>query len=262
MPHLENILRPITIVGNGRSGTSLISQIFKLHPECVYKGETVNLIHSVWKSMECSLGPKQQPEIPELIRQQFLQLFPSTERYWMHKPIGVPFVRNMFPDEDEFLSWFWRILDQVFPQATYFTVLRHPLDVVLSSSRWWNIPFHQVMESNRIVAKLLIHPDSKVKHAINYHQLIEDPEPHVKKLFRYLNVPFVRRTLEAFDAVHVANPGAEESDSSLEQRKQSSFSHADKWTEIPKHLLTEKYRTAIEACWNHFDCDFSGWPNY
>lgn len=261
MPNKDNVISPFTIIGNGRSGTSLVSTVLRAHSQCSFAGETVNLIHSVWKSLESSLGQKQQEKIPEVIRQQFMMLFPNQSKHWMHKPIGIPIIWNLFPCEEDFYVWFWDVLEAVFPNAKYFTVLRHPLDVVTSSSKWWGYPHRTVIESNRKVANLITHPRSKVEYAVNYHLMVEDPENEVRKLFDYLGLEVEPKCLEQFDVGHVMNSQEATKQPSLETRKQSGFSHRDAWKQIDPSCIGDSYRNAVDACWSKFGHDFGGWPN-
>ena len=264
MPNDRNILSPITIIGNGRSGTSLVSKIFSAHPDCFFAGETVNLIHSVWRSLESSLPRNRLSAIPEVIQRQFLHLFPSRQRYWMHKPIGIPIVARMFASDQEFYEWFWDVLDATFPQAQYFTVLRHPLDVLVSSDQWWDYGLPSIVESNRRVAELITHPRSKVGFALNYHELVADPEPHVRALFEFLNVQFHPSCLKPFEVGHVMNQrgvfaekGQESVD--LRARRETGFSHRDAWLKLDRSLLSREYQEAVDACWEKYGYDFGGW---
>ena len=268
MPNEANINRPFTIIGNGRSGTSVLSKAFSAHPDCLFAGETVNLIHSVWKSLESSLPPKKLAQIPEAIRRQFLFLFPSPKKYWMHKPIGVPIVVRFWEDEEEFFDWFWEVLDQVFPQAKFFTVLRHPLDVISSSHLWWGRSYESVIESNRRIARIITHPRSKVHYGVNYHELIAQPRQQLQSLFRYLDFPFHEACLGAFEVGHVVSTGPDQGNAGkptqgsepFRERREQGFSHKEAWRELKPELLTRDYRDAVEKCWAKFGHDFGPWP--
>ena len=206
MPTQKNVKRPFTLIGNGRSGTSLVSKLFNAHPDCFFAGETVNLIHGVWRSLECSLPANRHGDIPETLRKQFLHLFPSKKRYWMQKPIGIPIIAGTFPEEEQFYEWYWSVVTETFPEARFFTVLRHPLDVLISSDQWWDYGMPAIVESNRKIAKLLTHPDSPVEIAVNYHELIQSPQLEVTRLFSLMEMPEHERCMTVFDHGHVLNP--------------------------------------------------------
>lgn len=255
MPNNANITAPITIVGNGRSGTSLVSQIFNAHPECHYVGETVNLIHAVSHAMTCSLPEARWKDIPETIRDSFLRLFPASVTRWMHKPIGVPITVNFYRDrEDEFLEWFWQVLDDVFPSATYLTVLRHPLDILCSSHDWWGRSYAAVANSNRLVAKLITHPRSKVDFAVHFEGLVSSPESSVRALLDHVEMPFKPACLQPFKRQH-----ASKRDRSAASGGRG-LSHEARWAEIDRAVLTDDFRSSVESCWSKFGLEFGGWP--
>jgi hypothetical protein len=233
------------------------------HPDCFFAGETVNLIHSVWRSLESSLPVKRHTAIPETIRRQFLHLFPSQHKYWMQKPIGIPIVARSFADDSEFGEWYWNVLDETFPDASFFTVLRHPLDVLISSNQWWDYGLPAIIESNRRIAKLLTHPHSKVKLAINYHELIQTPESQIDRLFSGINLPTHPKCLEVFDTGHVLNQQnktpSEPEPSTVRERRRQGFTHRHRWCEIDRNLMTTEYREAVEECWEKYGYSFGSW---
>lgn len=254
MPNTANITAPITIVGNGRSGTSLISQIFHAHPNCHYVGETVNLIHSVSHAMTCSLPESRWPDVPDAIRGHFLQFFPSPASRWMHKPIGVPVTINFYRDrEDEFLDWFWQVLEDVFPDACYLTVLRHPLDILHSSHEWWGRSYAAIANSNRLVAKLITHPRSKVDYAVHFEEFVASPESSVRSLLDHAELPFHGDCLQPFERQH-----ASKRDHGPNAAARGS-SHQQNWQKIDQSVLTDDYRSSVEACWSKFGLEFGGW---
>lgn len=263
MPAPKNITRPITLIGNGRSGTSLVSKVLSAHPDCYFAGETVNLIHGVWRSLECSLPANRHSAIPETIQRQFLHLFPSKHRHWMQKPIGIPIIARTFGDESEFYDWYWEVLEQTFPDARFFTVLRHPLDVLISSDEWWDYGLPAIIESNRKIAKLLTHPRSKVEFAVNYHELISNPREQVTRLFEAISISPHTKCFEVFDTGHVLNhPNQAEPaphSTFVQKRRQQGFSHQEKWTTIDRTLLTSDYREAIDGCWEKYGYRFGSW---
>ena len=268
MPTQKNIKRPFTLIGNGRSGTSLVSKLFNAHPDCFFAGETVNLIHGVWRSLECSLPASRHGDIPETLRKQFLHLFPSKQRYWMQKPIGIPIIAGTFPEEEQFYEWYWSVVTETFPEARFFTVLRHPLDVLISSDQWWDYGMPAIVESNRKIAKLLTHPDSPVEIAVNYHELIRSPQLEVTRLFSLMEMPEHERCMTVFDHGHVLNPETSElavatpagqSPAVVAERRRHGFSHRDRWKEIDRKVLTEAYRDAVEQCWEKYGFSFGAW---
>lgn len=260
MPNWRNIYGPITLVGNGRSGTSLVSQLFMNHPDGTYVGETSNLIHSVYYSMASSLPVGRKKDIPDIIRGNFSTLYPSSEQFWFHKPIGVPLVSNFYKNKEaDFYDWYWTVFDLIFPQATYFTVLRHPLDVIASSREWWGRSYGGIMKSHQLMAELIAHPRSKVKYAVNFDDLIKNPEAKSKELFNYLNIPFHPNCLKAFERGHVMTKDHKHNEAVMKKKKEKAFKRIEQWNKIPPVLLTDEFKGSINKCFTKFNLEKPNW---
>jgi len=252
MPNWSNILCPISLIGNGRSGTSLVSQVFSAHPDITYIGETVNLIQSTYYSIASGLPKRKKERIPELIRNIFTHLYPTKEKYWFHKPIGAPIIHSNFKDIDQFCEWYWKVFDRVFPHASCFTVLRHPYDVIVSSVDWWGRPEKSIIKSNYIVAKIISHPSSRVKYAVHYEELLKKPEENVRGLFNYLGIDYHPDTLKAFDKNWSVKGHQNGSDLS-ENVKKKYNSKKEKWDTINQDNLTQEFIEATNKVWEKFD---------
>lgn len=252
MPNWTNILSPITLIGNGRSGTSLLSQVFKAHPDCTYIGETVNLIQSTYYSIASSLPQSKKGDIPEVIRSMFMHLYPSKEKYWFHKPIGAPIVHSNFKTVDDFCDWYWNVFDLIYPHAPCFTVLRQPYDVIISSVDWWGRPQKSLINSHYIVAKIINHPKSRVNYGVEYTTLMADPEGEVRKLFNYIGIPFKPATLDAFKknwSVKGHDNGSEVADKVVKNKN----TKIERWGEVDQNLITDEFMDVTNQVWRKFD---------
>lgn len=243
MPTKENITSPITLIGNGRSGTSLVSKAFNRHPNCRFHGETVNLIHSVWHALDSSLPPPLKERMPLAIRRQFMHLFHSQTDFWMHKPIGIPTVSHFMKDEEEFIEWYWHVITSVFPDATYFTVVRHPLDVLVSSFDWWGRAYAGSANSNRLMAKIVMHPSSPITFGVTYEDLIADPETHIRRVITMSGLPWDDECLKPIQSLH---------STSRTEIDPAKFHRTDQWADIPPEVVTPEYREAVGSYWEHY----------
>lgn len=238
MPNAQNVRSPITLLGNGRSGTSLLSQAFAAHPDCSFHGETTNLIHTVSWAQSANLSPRSQAEIPRVIRSQFEQFFPSSEARWMHKPIGSPMCSGSFADKDEYLNWYWQVFDDIFPESKTFTIVRHPLDVLISSNRWWGRNFGQIAKSMKLTAQLALHPHASIGYSLCYENLVANPESELEALFAFVELPWNETCLQAFDTRHEASPVNDEID------------NKNMWDAIPRSVLDDEFYATVGAHWS------------
>jgi hypothetical protein len=216
MPNRHNIDSPITLVGFGRSGSSLLSNVFDRHPDVRFVGETTNLIFGSWYAVEYSTGnipalEERRRFVPEderaarVVRETFLTCFPDNRRYWFHKPIGVPTTVIARFDETHWsdaAEWFWKVMRTSFPKGTFFTLLRNPCDIVLSGKAYWGYDEATMWWASGYMAYLLTHPASPIDYAISYENLARNREEEVHKLFTYLDIPFHSEILGAFSEMH------------------------------------------------------------
>ncbi len=222
MPNNTNVKRPITLIGNGRSGTSLVSNIIGSHPDCVYVGETANLIHSVYKSMVSSLPQSRYDEVPEVVRDNFIKLYPSAQKEWFHKPIGIPIVKSFWKNDDQFIEWYWKVIDRIFPGAIYFSVLRNPIDVIESSHKWWDRPYKSIIKSNHLLYKILTHEDSRVSFAFRYEDIINPDlsKDIVTDLLERIGLDYNEKSLSALGTKYVARGKNQRSDTYIDEIKE------------------------------------------
>lgn len=217
MPNPSNVASPVVLVAYGRSGTSLLSNVFKRHSQVEFVGETAELILGTWQAVENVKGLVRTPvedgrhvSFDELaarsVRSVFLESFPASKTHWMHKPIGVPqtLIRRGVDDSGmPDAAWYWKVLTQSFPDATFLTILRDPFDVTFSAKQYWGYEESGIWWSLACMAHLLLHEDCPVKFAVRYEELAADRERVTREVFAYCGIPFEERVLTAFDVAHV-----------------------------------------------------------
>src|ERR1700742_4840592 len=137
MPNNANIRSPITLFGNGRSGTSVLYRAFSQHPDVEGCGESANLTFTTWRALEQISGLTRYGKIADkdygadagdLVRQAYLAILPTETREWAHKPIGLPRIHRDFPgvepDSEDFVAWYWTVFDRSFPESRNLALLR------------------------------------------------------------------------------------------------------------------------------------------
>lgn len=214
MPNAENVDAPVTLVGPGRSGTTLVTRIFRKHSQFSAMGESANLVYGSFHQLTRQLrntgpipGDRSIDEAArDAVRAMLCSAYPSEQPRWFQKPIHVPTVHRDFDDPEAFDAWYWRTTDLVFPRGRFLTVVRDPADVAASSMVRWGGSEEKIFSRIRSTLRLLLHPDSRLGLALPFEWLRTDPEGAARALLDFAGAPFEERTLAAFDRQHAANP--------------------------------------------------------
>lgn len=213
MPNAQNITRPITLVGTGRSGTTLLTNVFRSHPDFESLGETANIIYPSFYHAEKNL-PFCAPYITKdnaaemavlSVRSSLQALFQSEKVHWFHKPIMLPRVTGFFSSHENFAEWYWNTSKLLFPDSYIICVLRKPADVIHSYMKRWNQSQELATRNYIDTYKLLVSEHATVSDAILFEDLTQDSEKTVKQLFSNIGVSESERSLEAFDTIHAPN---------------------------------------------------------
>lgn len=274
MPNIHNISAPVTLIANGRSGTSLIQSIFKNHPAFDICGENAALIFGVWHSTERleglvrpdnSLGPGADFKLRcgKAVRAATLETFRRPgKKHWMQKPIGVPWVwwalDRQGMTEAERIEWYWQVLKYSFPEGENITVLRHPYDVVLSAEKYWKITFRQAWSSIVKMARILGHPSARISHAVSYDMLVQEPLAETERLFEAINRPFSTKTLLAFEKLWVPDMDTRQTEmKATHPRKLAQFSRQSDWGQLRNESFTQEERDVICAMWQRYGVELT-----
>lgn len=214
MPSVSNMRAPVSLVGCGRSGTTLMTNVFRRHPDFQALGETANVVFHTYRILQRHLRFT-SPELGrdggekaaiEAIYAMLLRLYPSTRSLWFHKPIMIPQVAQQFREFDDFIEWYWSAFEELFPDARVFSVLREPRAVVESyMSRWKQSPTVAMRNQARTL-RMLTHPRSKVLGILHFSDLASRPEASLHALFDRIGVPFHDDCMGAFASQHAPNP--------------------------------------------------------
>lgn len=210
MPNERNIAGPITSIGMGRSGTTLLQACFQAHPEVQALNETAGLIFGLAAGAhECPLPSKQhfQDEAEfagHVIRNTFIATEPSHKPVWYHKPIGLPKLINWgwqdgrrtasgFPVE-----WYWKVLQAAFPHSIYVVCLRNPWDVVLSYERFTGWAQVDVWRDIADLYEAIEIGSEKLQHVFFFDDLIEEPEKALRDVCDSVGARFISDMLSGF----------------------------------------------------------------
>ena len=191
----------IFIGGLHRSGTSLLHEILRSHPEIsgitgtsVHRDEGQHL-QTVYKPAKAFGGMARfgfnkasfMDENHELATSENAQkLMLEWGSYWdMSKPALVEksppnLVRSRF-------------LQKLFPNAKFIVILRHPVAVALAAKKWSRMPLPLIIEHNLRCYERLQQdlPHLEQAYVLRYEDFVLTPQENIQKLFAWLEVePF------------------------------------------------------------------------
>ena len=215
MPSTANVTAPVSLHGCGRSGTTLMTEIFRNHPDFQSIGETSNLIYTASKTIQQSLpfcaadmtAENASTHSTKGVRALLTTLFPSDRPRWFHKPIMLPISQWRFDQYEDFMSWYWKTARELFPDGHFFAILREPSEVVTSYMKRWNRPLDVTMLAQQRTLDLMAHPDSCIQGIIRFEDLAGRPRETVERLFAMINVDFHPDVMRAFRGEHASNSG-------------------------------------------------------
>jgi hypothetical protein len=265
MPNKENIRSPITLFGNGRSGTSVLYRAFSQHPDVEGCGESANLTFTTWRALEQISGLTRYGKIhtkdygadaSELVRQAYLAVFPSAKKDWMHKPIGLPRIHRDFPDvepdSDEFVDWYWTVFSRSFPDSRNLALLRNPLDVVVSGKRYLGVEDAVMWRSLNFLYAALVRGKDRVRMVVRYADMIADPDATLKRVCEAVALDYSVRMPRAFEQLHVPMRGTMVgSEEDLAEKRRKGFAHVEERKALAMSddalKALERYRRTLET---------------
>jgi len=275
LPNLANVGAPITLVGYGRSGTSLLQSVFDNHPLFEAAGETTELIFGSYMAAEAARDTirwqldGQGKEVAhdlrcgEAVRGALVGALPSNKPRWMQKPIGLPGLRPYPKEYDPAAGerqpcpadWYWRVLNNTFPQGRFFTILRQPCDVVLSSADFWGWKQPDVWTMLAEHAAIMMHPTARLEYAISFDDLLRDTEGELRKLFTRFDVPWHDDVMKAKAVMHVPAPGR----TTLSPQQ---VSRRDQWHRLDPTAAQPWATEIVVAYWKRFGLMFDLPPQF
>ncbi len=223
MPNARNVEAPVTLLGPGRSGSTLITALFRKHPDFQAVGESASLVWSsfYWQTRWLSNtgrfpGGRDMDEVArDGVHGLLCSTYPSANRRWFHKPIFEPDIAPIFErvagrvvafeDPEEYRAWYWRVSRLIFPEGRFFTVLRDPAENAASIMQRWRNGEERAFARLRSVYELMAHPDSRLGLVIPFEQLQQQPEEAVRRILDFAGAPFDASLMSVFEQEHAPN---------------------------------------------------------
>ncbi len=184
--------RMVFLLGMPRSGTSLVEQILGCHGSVMPTGEREELRQLAlqqgagWPATAASL----RPAALDAAARQYLWAVAGPEG-------GASRVTDKMPVNFRYVGW----IRQLFPKARIVWVRRHPLDVALSCLRQhfvgranaWSTRLEGlsavIAEHDALMAHWVGQGTDDL-HALDYAELVTAPEPTIRALLGFLDLPF------------------------------------------------------------------------
>jgi hypothetical protein len=141
---------PVFVLGFFRSGTTLVQQVLRTHPD-VFLSDEVGLIHAVVRELH-RMAPGPDPVPAKLARLDAQALSALRDAYWRaaREHHGPGCEHGVFVDKYTLNTVDLPVIDAVFPDARVLFVMRDPRDVCLSCVMQLMVPGPATMHLLRL----------------------------------------------------------------------------------------------------------------
>mgnify|MGYP001807841034 CR=1 FL=1 len=257
MPNAANITAPVTLLGIGRSGTSLIGASFGIRPDFSDCAETGGLIFGVWEGAKQSFVPHppqywtlfsedNNEKSAYFVREAIKAALPSDEQYWFHKPAGLPMTFldwNKLPGERSPVTnfpveWYWTVFLKTFPESRFVTVFRDPFDVALSRADLSGWETCDTLKAIVQVYEIIQYGWDNFQSIVVFDDLIVDFEGTMRKMCADIKIPFDPLMTKAIEHNH--SPVAQRS---------YRLNHKERWPELSRVRLKRAEIEVLERVW-------------
>jgi hypothetical protein len=167
----------------------------------------------------CSYSPLERlifPKSKEYFLNQFSEFLPVNEKLTNWKEAVKYFYKKLTLENNKviliknpFHSFRINVLNEIFPNARYIHIIRHPHKVVPSTIRMWDIVGTQntmngrwtkptIKETSSLLSRMVQKIDEDLKSIpkdryfeIKFEDLEQDPKSEIKSIYKHLNVEFL-----------------------------------------------------------------------
>ncbi len=186
--------RPTFVVGCPRSGTTLVRVMLDAHPNISCGPESLFLRHIAdleRRHLQLDQFLVTQEEWDAHLRDLFV---------WLHAQRASQLGKTRWVDKSPSYAMIPDFLDRLFPDCQLVHVVRDPRDVVDSWRRRWGLRSclratrTWRMSVQRARRFGVAHPDRYFE--VRYEELVQSPEPVMRKLIEWLGEPWDARVME------------------------------------------------------------------
>ena len=221
---------PIFILGQPRSGSTLIEQILSSHSDIEGTAE-LPYIPALGQQLEEGEGPA---AIAKLTPSKLAELGEAyLEDARLHRKLGRPFFVDKRPG-----NWLYAgLIHLILPNAKIIDARRHPVAQSLSvfknyfaKARPRLAEFGQLY---RDYVSLMAHFDRVLPgriHRVIYEEMVQDPERETRRLFAYLRIPFEENCLRFYETKRaVVTPSSEQVRRPISGEAVEHWRHYEPW---------------------------------
>ncbi len=228
---------PIFILGQPRSGSTLIEQILSSHPlvegtaELPYIGDLVRRL----REGECAASATDYPQIlaklePDVFRSMGEEYL---ERSRAHRKTSRPFFVDKSPQNYFHLG----LIHLILPNAKIIDARRHPAACCLSIFKHNriknNLRLGELGHVYRDYVALMEHFDRVLPgrvHRLLYEAMVADPETEIRRLLDYLGLPFEEKCLRFYDTARtIRTPSSEQVRRPISAEGVDHWRHFEPW---------------------------------
>ena len=147
-----------------------------------------------------------EPEYPEILLEMNAKEFRELGEEYIsntrsHRKLGRPFFVDKMPNNYAHIP----LIHLILPRAKIIDARRHPMGSCFSNfkqhfarGQHFTYALTDVGRYYRDYVELMAHYDSVLPgkiHRVTYEQLVTDPEKEIRRIFKYLGLPFEERCL-------------------------------------------------------------------
>lgn len=204
--HSHTEIRPVFIVSLPRSGSTLTEQMLGMHSRITPGGELgklsgiVNALSMKWGS---------DPDYPDIKTQAAKSDLEKAADAYVKETAKLHLLHPYFTDKSLENFHFLGLIRMMFPKARIIHLRRHPLASALGIYRQrfglgvpYSTDLEHIARHYKAYSRLMHHwsqsmPDPYL--SVFYESLVQNPEPELKRIFKYLELDYEANALRYYD---------------------------------------------------------------
>jgi len=233
----SDICAPITLLGAGRCGTSVIQALALQSRALRVVGETAPLIFDTFENIAIAANNTDIERggdtsinlfIAKHIRQLFNRMYNLEGLRWFQKPIGLPkyyeFMLTAGAPINIISDRYWAILRTIFPHAKIAISLRDPIDNILSISRYMNISVTKATVYLCYMLAILSKADINSVKIVDFRRLSTDTHATISELSHFWELDLSVNLQDMLSIHYAKTPGEAIGDSTTNHNIVTDYS--------------------------------------